>query len=123
MIIGRERAQKAIAHHHLRFGRYAPTYGGFGALFSEPPRPLQSLIDLLPVEDLQGPLLAVIEAPTGEGKTEAALALARRIAALSGIDEIFFALPTMATSNQMFMRLETFYHACNGDDWRGAADP
>jgi CRISPR-associated endonuclease/helicase Cas3 len=116
LITGRERAQKAIEQHYLRFGRRAPTYGGFSALFSEPPRPLQSLIDLLPVEDLQGPLLAVIEAPTGEGKTEAALALARRIAALSGIDEIFFALPTMATSNQMFMRLETFYHACYGDD-------
>jgi CRISPR-associated endonuclease/helicase Cas3 len=116
LIVGCERAQKAIQHHHMRFGRSAPTYGSFGALFSEPPRPLQSLIDLLPLEDLQRPLLAVIEAPTGEGKTEAALALARRIAALSGIDEIFFALPTMATSDQMFMRLEAFYHACYGDD-------
>jgi hypothetical protein len=61
-----------------------------------------------------GPLLAVIEAPTGEGKTEAALALAWRLGACDGLDELFFALPTMATSNQMFGRLSHFYNDLYG---------
>lgn len=114
MIAGRARAAAALELHRLRAGRPMPTYAGFGALFPDPPRPLQELIDTFSPEDLEGPLLAVIEAPTGEGKTEAALALARRIANYSGIDEIFFALPTMATGNQMFTRLETFYCALYG---------
>lgn len=118
MTRGRTRAAAALELHRLRAGRPAPTYAGFGALFPDDPepRPLQELIDIFLPEDLEGPLLAVIEAPTGEGKTEAALALARRIAACSGTDEIFFALPTMATGNQMFARLEKFYRARYGDD-------
>lgn len=104
-----KRASEALDLHHLRARRSNLTYGGFRSLFADPPRPLQELIDTLPIDRLRGPLLAVIEAPTGEGKTKAALALACRIAAQSQIDEIFFALPTMATGNQMFLRLEDFY--------------
>jgi CRISPR-associated endonuclease/helicase Cas3 len=48
-----------------------------------------------------------MEAPTGEGKTEAALALAHRIAQKTGCDELYYALPTTATSNQMWGRLKT----------------
>lgn len=80
----------------------------FSALFpdKQPPRPLQEAIDVIPSELLAQPCLAIIEAPTGEGKTEAALALAHRLAAASGSDELYYALPTMATSNQMFMRVQ-----------------
>jgi len=114
--LSRQRAQHALAQYHLRARPAALTYHGFRSLFPKEPRPLHELIDALPDNALLGPLLAVIEAPTGEGKTEAALALARRIAALSDDDEIFFALPTMATSNQMFTRLEPFYRARHGED-------
>jgi CRISPR-associated endonuclease/helicase Cas3 len=72
------------------------------------PRPLQEAIDAIPGELLAGPCLAILEAPTGEGKTEAALALAHRLAAVHGSDELYYALPTMATSNQMFVRLERY---------------
>ena len=79
------------------------------SLFSDliPLRPLQLAIDDIPDEILQSPSLTIIEAPTGEGKTEAALALAHRIARITGTDELYYALPTMATSNQMFERLQT----------------
>lgn len=69
-------------------------------------RQLQLAIDDIPESLLATPTLTIIEAPTGEGKTEAALALAHRIARSTGTDEMFYALPTMATSNQMFGRLQ-----------------
>jgi CRISPR-associated endonuclease/helicase Cas3 len=86
----------------------APTQ--FAQLFAGKiqPRPLQAAIDRIPSEVIRNPCLTVIEAPTGEGKTEAALALAHRIAREIGSDELYYALPTTATSNQMFGRLQKF---------------
>ncbi len=78
------------------------------------PRPLQSAIDEIPEAVLSSPCLAIIEAPTGEGKTEAALALAHRIAQFNDSDEFYYALPTTATSNQMFGRLQEYLlHSLN----------
>jgi CRISPR-associated endonuclease/helicase Cas3 len=111
----RRRAAAALETHQLRAARPLPAYTSYTALFPGfSPRPLQEQIDQIAPEWLATPILALIEAPTGEGKTEAALALARRIAAARGLDEIFFALPTMATGNQMFTRLETFYRSLYG---------
>ncbi len=66
-------------------------------------RQLQTLVDELPVE--RG--LTIIEAPTGSGKTETALAYAWRLLDKGLADSIIFALPTQATSNAMLKRLET----------------
>ena len=52
--------------------------------------------------------IAVIESPMGEGKTEAAMYLADTWNAGLGTRGIYFALPTQATSNQMFGRIKNF---------------
>ena len=71
---------------------------------NQEPRGVQTLVDRLPVE----PGLLLVEAPTGSGKTEAALAYAWRLLEAGYADSIVFALPTQATANAMLERLEDF---------------
>ncbi|ELG3533553.1 CRISPR-associated helicase/endonuclease Cas3 [Salmonella enterica] len=66
------------------------------------PRQLQVLVDELPVT----PGLTLIEAPTGSGKTETALAYAWKLIDQQWADSIIFALPTQATANAMLSRME-----------------
>lgn len=56
--------------------------------------------------ELKDNKLIIIEAPMGMGKTEAALYIATQY--LKNWKGIYFALPTMATSNQMFSRVREF---------------
>ena len=110
-----DRACNALVEIGLAAERPARPYAGFEATFNQAPRGLQEKVDALASEDLRVPGLFIIEAPTGEGKTEAALALARRLAAHGASDEIYIGLPTMATSNQMFGRVERFFTELYGD--------
>lgn len=64
------------------------------------PRDIQKKCEGL---DITAPL-TIIEAPMGEGKTEAALYLAGREAQRRDKRGIYVALPTQATSNQMYVR-------------------
>lgn len=66
------------------------------------PRQLQTLVNDLPVTSG----LTIVEAPTGSGKTEMALAYAWRLLADNHADSIVFAMPTQATANAMLQRLE-----------------
>jgi len=102
------RAKKAVAEAGLFQSTVSFASTGFAALFSDlkQTRPLQAAIDSIPDDILSAPCLTIIEAPTGEGKTEAALALAHRLAVANGADELYYALPTTATSNQMYGRLQ-----------------
>lgn len=76
---------------------------GMGELFPElEPRQLQTTLSQLSADSG----LTLIEAPTGSGKTEAALTLASQLLAENRADSIIFALPTQATANAMLDRLE-----------------
>lgn len=66
------------------------------------PRGVQQIVDDLP--DKSG--LTIVEAPTGSGKTEMALAYAWRLIEKGLAESIIFALPTQATANKMYDRLE-----------------
>lgn len=68
------------------------------------PRPVQTAIAEI-IESLEGPALLVVEAPTGEGKTEAALLAAELSASKQGSGGLFFGAPTTATSDALFNRV------------------
>lgn len=79
------------------------TEARFATLYPDKsPRQAQTLVDDLPLP----PALTLIEAPTGSGKTEAALTLCARIIAAGLAESIVFALPTQATANAMLGRLD-----------------
>jgi len=61
-------------------------------------------------EELAHPCLVIIEAPTGVGKTEAALYLADHWARTLRQRGLYVAMPTMATSNQMFGRVTAVFN-------------
>lgn len=79
----------------------------FTSLFGFAPHLLQSII-LQRAEQLQDPFLMIIEAPTGSGKTEAALIAADRAMQTGNLRGLYIAMPTQATSNQMFDRTKNF---------------
>ncbi len=105
----RERARQAVRSSGLKQA-FSTGLMAFNALFGERYHeltPLQQACVELPI--CEGPGLFLLEDVTGAGKTEAALMLAHRLIASNSARGIYFALPSMATANAMFTRMEPIY--------------
>jgi len=75
--------------------------------FGDSKRDLQKkAVDI--AQTVTGPGIFIVEALMGEGKTETAMFLADHFNATLGTRGIYFALPTQATSDQMFGRVSQF---------------
>lgn len=98
----------------------------FGTLFPhiETPTPLQVWASEVPIAP--NPQLFVLEELTGGGKTEAALTLAARLMAAGQGRGVYFALPTMATADAMFDRIQRRQEDGGKEVWQqffSSADP
>lgn len=85
-----------------------------GAMFGFPkkgitPNRMQETVERLAAETAGGPYLLIIEAAMGTGKTEAALYAFDRSLCAQTSSGLYVALPTQATSNALFTRLQTDY--------------
>jgi CRISPR-associated endonuclease/helicase Cas3 len=101
------RADAAVERAGFASG-VVPPPRSFCELFPElAPWPLHTSVEAL-APCLDGPSLVIVEAPMGEGKTEAALFLAEANAARAGLRGLFIGLPTQATANQMLGRVQLF---------------
>lgn len=98
-------AEAGFSHPHLR------TDLSFEDLFGFHPRPVQEAF----VGLYQGPGVYVLEAPTGCGKTEAALGLAYEALRHGDAGGIYFALPTMLTSDRLHDRVQRTVEKIAGD--------
>lgn len=102
---------RARARHALDSLGFAPlpstTPATFFELFDLAPRPMQAEVAKA-VHAMAGPGLLIVESPTGGGKTEAALYAAENMMARFGLGGAYVALPTQATSNQMFGRVRDY---------------
>ncbi|MDD3925471.1 MAG: CRISPR-associated helicase Cas3' [bacterium] len=108
--IVREDADKAVAALQWILPRASGESISFSELFGVDwsPRPLQQVTEGI-ANRLEVPGLVIIEAPMGEGKTEAAIHLAEAWMRKLKQQGCYFALPTMATANSIFTRFHKDY--------------
>ncbi|MSQ22442.1 MAG: CRISPR-associated helicase Cas3' [Dehalococcoidia bacterium] len=103
------RAKKSVEDLNWAVSKPLDTPLDFRTLFPTLKEPNDLQAQTIQVaERLLGPSLVIVEAPMGEGKTEAAMYLARHWEQVDGIQGCYFALPTQATSNQMFSRVREY---------------
>ncbi|MGW7295402.1 CRISPR-associated helicase Cas3' [Streptomyces xiamenensis] len=95
---------------NARLGRAAFAAERFTDMFPFHPNALQRDIEKhLPRHVAErGPGLVLVTAPTGDGKTEAALFAASVLGRAADARGLYFALPTMATADAMFPRVANF---------------
>ncbi|MHA1267508.1 MAG: CRISPR-associated helicase Cas3' [Candidatus Helarchaeota archaeon] len=109
--LSRARAKKAI--HKIGWVNWQNACNTTVLLFREifpfirELRPLQTQV-VENIQTLKNPCLIIIEAPMGEGKTEAALYLEHYLEVTHSLQGAYIALPTQATANQMFNRVQSF---------------
>ena len=118
-IDSKKRAREAWQQINLpefrRFSDSCPLYQLFPTRFGiAQPRPIQESAVKVAKETTE-PGIMIIEAPMGEGKTEAALAAAEIMANTDGLSGVYFALPTQATSDGIFKRIENWIRKLHKD--------
>ena len=86
----------------------------FKEVFGFPPRPLQQAVAAA-LTDLKKPAILLLEAPMGEGKTEAAFFAHLELQRRFGHRGLYVALPTKATGNAMFERTLKFLRGQGSD--------
>ncbi|MFJ1958615.1 CRISPR-associated helicase Cas3' [Streptomyces microflavus] len=93
-----------------RLGRADFSAEEFGSMFPFAPNSLQrDLVEHLPAMVAKdGPGLVLVTAPTGDGKTEAALFAASLLGRAANARGLYFALPTMGTADAMLPRVEAY---------------
>jgi len=114
--ISRRTATETLRAYGLISERRFPIVKTFSQMWPwiEEPRPIQKSC-----QDLsERALLTIIEAPMGEGKTEAALYFAGRLCNAWNKRGIYVALPTQATSNGMHTRVCEMLTRMGTDDTR-----
>ena len=82
----------------------------FEDVFAFAPRPLQQAVENT-VRHVSEPCIILLEAPMGEGKTEAAFYAHLELQRRFGHRGMYVALPTKATGNAMFERTLEFLHS------------
>ncbi|MGD9161738.1 MAG: CRISPR-associated helicase Cas3' [Desulfobacteraceae bacterium] len=107
MINRRDKASNVIKMINLDHPPVRESKTSFRELFGFEANECQSkVIDVF--NRISGPSLLIIETPTGSGKTEAALAVTDKLLHQTGATGLYYALPTQATGNKMFSRVEEF---------------
>ena len=113
-----ERSKRAALRALERLGWFhrpeGVSFKSFADLVDRTPNALQRQVEEISLE-LDGPSIVLIEYPMGGGKTEAAFYLAHTLQANAGNQGLFMAMPSMATSNQMFDRTVAFLENCFPD--------
>lgn len=107
---GRSRARADVALDRIGWQPRLPLSSGpksFEQVFSFPPRPLQTKVAEA-VATWEQPSVLLVEAPMGEGKTEAAFFAHLELQRRFGHRGMYVALPTKATGNAMFQRTIRF---------------
>ncbi|MEZ4437042.1 MAG: CRISPR-associated helicase Cas3' [bacterium] len=116
MAFARDRAPGVLAAVGLdtRAARAAlPARPGFEAISEFTPRAAQRGVIELPVEP--GGSVVALEAETGSGKTEAALAHYVRLFAAGEVDGMYFAVPTRTAATQLHRRVTEAVERAFGD--------
>ena len=86
----------------------------FEERFSFKPRDYQKVLYEKVCKNKDSSSLYILETPTGSGKTEAALFAAEKLIEKNGVNGLYFALPTQATANSVYDRI---------NNWLSSYDP
>jgi len=105
----REQAEKALRTTGWLGWQPAGDQYSFKELFptTPEPNPIQQAV-FAQLESLRDPFLLILEAPTGSGKTEAALYTADTWIQQNFLRGFYIAMPTQSTSDQMFDRVRDY---------------